>query len=51
MDYDGTNKETVYSGSYVGSFAFPFDNTTRLLILTNFGAGTAPANLYALTIK
>jgi hypothetical protein len=51
MDYDGTNKETVYSGSYIGSFAFPFNNTTRLLILTNLGAGTASPNLYTLTIK
>jgi len=51
MDYDGTNKEVVYSGSYIGTYAFPFDNTTRLLILTNLGAGNALANLYALTIK
>lgn len=50
-DYDGTNKDVVYSGSYIGTYAFPFDSTTRLLILTNLGAGNAPANLYALTIK
>jgi hypothetical protein len=51
MDYDGTNKEVVYSGSYVAPFAFPFNNTTRLLILTNLGAGNASPNLYTLTIK
>ena len=51
MDYDGTNKEVVYSGSYVSTYAFPFNNTTRLLILTNLGAGTASPNLYTLTIK
>ena len=51
MDYDGTNRETVYSGSYIGTFAFPFNNTTRLLILTNLGAGSASPNLYTLTIK
>ncbi len=51
MDYDGTNKEVVYSGSYVSTHAFPFNNTTRLLILTNLGAGSVPPNLYTLTIK
>ncbi len=51
MDYDGTNKEVVYSGSYVAPDAFPFNNTTRLLILTNLGAGTASPNLYTLTVK
>jgi hypothetical protein len=51
MDYDGTNKETVYSGSYAQTYAFPFNNTTRLLILTNLGAETASPNLYTLTIK
>lgn len=51
MDYDGTNKETVYSGSYINTYAFPFNNTTRLLILTNLGAENTPANLYTLTIK
>jgi hypothetical protein len=51
MDYDGTNREVVYSGSYINTFAFPFNNTTRLLILTNLGAETASPNLYTLTIK
>jgi hypothetical protein len=51
MDYDGTNREMVYSGSYISNFAFPFNNTTQLLILTNLGAGTSSANLYSLTVK
>jgi hypothetical protein len=51
MDYDGTNKEVVYSGSYVATYVFPFNNTTRLLILTNLGAESSPANLYTLTVK
>jgi len=51
IDYDGTNKELVYSGSYVGTYAFPFNNATKLLILTNLGAGSASPNLYTLTIK
>ena len=51
MDYDGTNRQTIYSGSYFTPYAFPFSNTTKILILTNLGAPTAPANLYSLTVK
>ena len=51
MDYDGTNKVTVYSGSYVAPFAFPYTNATKLLILTNLGGDSAVPNLYTLTVK
>ncbi len=51
MDYDGTNGQTVYSGSYFAPNAFPFSNATKLLILTNLGAGTATPNMYTLTVK
>lgn len=51
MDYDGTNRQTVYSGSYVMPSVFPFSNTTKLLILTNLGSTDSPANLFTLTVK
>lgn len=51
MDYDGTNKEIVYSGSYVSPYAFPFSNSTKLLILTNLGGSSSATNLYTLTVK
>ena len=51
MDYDGTNRQVIYSGSYFTPSAFPFSNTTKLLILTNLGAPTASPNLYTLTVK
>ncbi len=51
MDYDGTNKQVVYSGIYAAPYAFPFNNTTRLLILTNLGSGNSIPNLYTLTVK
>lgn len=51
MDYDGTNRQIVYSGSYISPFAFPFSNTTKILILTNLGAGSSSPNLYTLTVK
>jgi hypothetical protein len=51
MDYDGTNRQLVYSGSYVAPFAFPYSNSTKLLILTNLGAVSSTPNLYTLTVK
>jgi WD40 repeat protein len=51
MDYDGTNRQVVYSGSYIAPSAFPFTNTTKILILTNLGAPSGNTNLYTLTVK
>jgi hypothetical protein len=51
MDYDGTNRQTVYIGSYVSPYAFPFASTDRILILTDLGANSASPNLYSVTIK
>lgn len=50
-DYDNTNKQTVYAGSYVYPNAFPTPNTNRIFILTNLGATKAPANLYSLNLR
>lgn len=50
-DYDGTNKLAVYNGNYVFPYAFPTTSTSKMVILTNFGAtGTLP-NLYWLSLK
>ncbi|BCX15061.1 MAG: hypothetical protein KatS3mg088_744 [Patescibacteria group bacterium] len=51
MDYDGTNRQEVYSGSYFAPFAFPTLSNDRILILTNLGADSQNANLYYLNIK
>lgn len=51
MDYDGTNRQTVFSGSYNAPSVFPTLALDRLIILTNFGGTSSPANLYSLTIK
>jgi hypothetical protein len=50
MDYDGTNRQTVYQGAYITPFAFPFSNTSKILILTSLGSESTP-NLYSITIK
>ena len=51
MDYDGTNRQIIYSGSYTAPYAFPFSNATKLLILTNLGGVSSTPNLYGLTVK
>lgn len=52
MDYDGTNKQIVFSGPYEAPYAIPFPNSTRLLILTKLGAGNGNLpNLYSLNLK
>ena len=51
MDYDGTNRQTVFSGDYIPPHAYPFVNANKLLILTNFGSPSSTPNLYSLSIK
>lgn len=51
FDYDGTNHQEVYSGSYVAPHAYPTVNNERLLILTNLGADSVLPNLYSLSLK
>lgn len=51
VDYDGTNKQTIYSGSYIMPSAFPFSNTSKILILTNLGSADSASNLYTLSVK
>jgi dipeptidyl aminopeptidase/acylaminoacyl peptidase len=51
IDYDGTNRKTVFSGSYVYPIAYPATNVNRLLLLTNFGASDSVTNLYWLSLK
>lgn len=50
-DYDGTNEQKVYAGSYVYPHAFPSTNAGRILILTNLGNNEATPNLYWLSLK
>jgi dipeptidyl aminopeptidase/acylaminoacyl peptidase len=51
MDYDGTNRQVVFSGAYASPFALPTLSTDRLIILTNLGANSNPPNLYSLTLR
>ena len=51
LDYDGTNVQTVYSGSYIFPNAFPSTSSGRIIILANFGAADAAPNLYWLSLR
>jgi len=51
MDYDGTNLQEVYSGSYITLYAFPTVSSDRIIILTDLGASTSPSNLYSVGLK
>lgn len=51
MDYDGTNKRSVFNGGYISPHAYPFVTASELLILTNLGSTSATPNLYSLSIK
>ncbi len=50
-DYDNTNKQTIYGGSYVYPNALPTPNTNRIFILTNLGATKGAPNLYSLNLR
>ena len=51
MDYDGTNRQVVFSGGYTPPYVFPYLNGEKLLILTNLGADSQTPNLYSISIK
>ena len=52
QDYDGTNQQVVFSGSYESPYAIPSPSTNRLIMLTRFGAGGGTSgNLYSLSLK
>lgn len=52
MEYDNTNRKTLYAGPFWDSFVRPWTNASKLLILTNLNptAGEAP-NLYTVNIR
>ena len=51
LDYDGTNAQTVYSGSYIAPYAYPYSDASQLLILTNLGSNGSIPNLYSLSLR
>ncbi len=50
IEADGQNREVLFAGPFRNSFAYPWPDGERLLVLTSLYTGR-PANLYAVRIK
>lgn len=52
FEYDGTNKNTIYSGPFENSFVFPWPNGNKLIILTTYNRPTGViSNLYTISLQ
>lgn len=51
MEYDGTNKTTVYAGPFINDYVFPWPDGSKMVILTNLGNTNIPPNLYTISLK
>lgn len=50
MDYDGTNKQTIFAENFDTTCVAPWSDGNKIIILTNTYP-SAPKNLYAISIK
>lgn len=51
IDYDGTNKRTVYTGPFENGIVYPWISTGKIVILTNLNKPSSPANLYEIDLR
>jgi hypothetical protein len=51
IDYDGTNKRTVYAGPFEDNIVFPWNSPGKIVILTNFHKPDATPNLYEIDLR
>lgn len=51
IDFDGTNKRTVYGGPFLENVVFPWPAGGQLVILTNFNSPHVTPNLYELDLR
>lgn len=51
IDYDGTNKRTVYTGPFEENVVYPWPAGNRLVILTNFNKPNALPNFYEIDLR
>ena len=51
-EYDGTNNTNIYSGPFEGTFAYPWPNGNKMVILTSFTYDNSqPTNLYGFNLQ
>lgn len=52
IEYDGTNKTTIFTGPFENSYVFPAPGANKIIILTNFGQeANQPPNLYSINLR
>lgn len=52
IEYDSTNRTTIYSGPFDQSFIYPWPDGSKLIILTNLNPATSNSpNLYTVDIR
>jgi len=51
IEYDASNKTTLYAGPFNQNFFYAWPDGSGLIILTNFNDETVPANLYKVGLR
>jgi hypothetical protein len=52
MEYDGTNLTTIYAGPFINHYVFTaVDDTSKIIISTDFGNSNTPPNLYSISLQ
>lgn len=51
IEYDGSNKTTIYAGPFINGFVFPWPDLSRIVVLTDLGNSQIVPNLYTISIK
>ncbi len=51
IDFDGTNKRTVYTGPFLDNIVYPLPSDSKLAILTNFNKPQSLPNLYEIDLR
>lgn len=51
MEYDGSNKTTVYAGPFLDHYVFPWPDGSKLVVLTDLNNALTEPNLYTISLK
>lgn len=51
IEYDRTNDTTIYAGPFIDSDVFPWNNGTKVVMLTDFNNSASNANLYTISLQ
>lgn len=51
VEYDKTNDTTIYAGPFIDSDVFPWNDGTKVVMLTDFNNSNTQPNLYTIDLK